>query len=312
MAIKNISGTDTLETFRTQFNDLALNDFGDIANLSGAIVATDLVAAMNETISIATSTAGFAIEDSSSTRQLIGGGDTFRILGSANEIDAVVSATDTLTIGLPNDVTIANDLTVTNSIGVGTLTISSNDITDSTGTIQFADDNLETTGTITGTGFTATGGTSTFGTIQIVGNQLQSTDSTRVVVNDTLRATGVETATALLQLDEVSGFPRIRSTRGDGIIVISGSPSITGSITFEGSVADNNETTLAVENPTADRTITLPNNDGTVITTGSIDAITETMIANDAIGSAELKNVQTLVIYNSAGVAVKTIYGAGS
>ena len=233
-------------------------------------------------------------------------------LGSANEIDAVVSATDTLTIGLPNDVTIANDLTVTNSIGVGTLTISSNDITDSTGTIQFADDNLETTGTITGTGFTATGGTSTFGTIQIVGNQLQSTDSTRVVVNDTLRATGVETATALLQLDEVSGFPRIRSTRGDGIIVISGSPSITGSITFEGSVADNNETTLAVENPTADRTITLPNNDGTVITTGSIDAITETMIANDAIGSAELKNVQTLVIYNSAGVAVKTIYGAGS
>ena len=312
MAVKNIAVTDSLETFRTTFNEMAAQDFGDIALLSGSISATNLVAAMNETISIATSTAGFAIEDSSSTRQLIGGGDTFRIFGSANEIDAVVSATDTLTIGLPNDVTIANDLTVTNSIGVGTLTISSNDITDSTGTIQFADDNLETTGTITGTGFTATGGTSTFGTIQIVGNQLQSTDSTRVVVNDTLRATGVETATALLQLDEVSGFPRIRSTRGDGIIVISGSPSITGSITFEGSVADNNETTLAVENPTADRTITLPNNDGTVITTGSIDAITETMIANDAIGSAELKNVQTLVIYNSAGVAVKTIYGAGS
>jgi len=312
MAVKNIAVTDSLETFRTTFNEMAAQDFGDIALLSGSISATNLVAAMNETISIATSTAGFAIEDSSSTRQLIGGGDTFRIFGSANEIDAVVSATDTLTIGLPNDVTIANDLTVTNSIGVGTLTISSNDITDSTGTIQFADDNLETTGTITGTGFTATGGTSTFGTIQIVGNQLQSTDSTRVVVNDTLRATGVETATALLQLDEVSGFPRIRSTRGDGIIVISGSPSITGSITFEGSVADNNETTLAVENPTADRTITLPDNTGTVITTGSIDAITETMIANDAIGSAELKNVQTLVIYNSAGVAVKTIYGAGS
>ena len=312
MAVKNIAVTDSLETFRTTFNEMAAQDFGDIALLSGSISATNLVAAMNETISIATSTAGFAIEDSSSTRQLIGGGDTFRILGSANEIDAVVSATDTLTIGLPNNVTIANDLTVTNSIGVGTLTISSNDITDSTGTIQFADDNLETTGTITGTGFTATGGTSTFGTIQIVGNQLQSTDSTRVVVNDTLRATGVETATALLQLDEVSGYPRIRSTRGDGIIVISGSPSITGSITFEGSVADDNETTLAVENPTADRTITLPDNTGTVITTGSIDAITETMIANDAIGSAELKNVQTLVIYNSAGVAVKTIYGAGS
>ena len=29
MAVKNIAGTDTLETFRTTFNDLALNDFGD-------------------------------------------------------------------------------------------------------------------------------------------------------------------------------------------------------------------------------------------------------------------------------------------
>ena len=53
MAVKNIAVTDTLETFRTTFNDLAANDFGDIANLSGAISATDLVGAMNETISIA-------------------------------------------------------------------------------------------------------------------------------------------------------------------------------------------------------------------------------------------------------------------
>ena len=33
MAVKNIAVTDTLETFRTTFNDLAANDFGDIANL---------------------------------------------------------------------------------------------------------------------------------------------------------------------------------------------------------------------------------------------------------------------------------------
>ena len=195
MAVKVINQTDTLETFRTTFNDLAANDFGDKANLSSDISATNLIDAMNETISIATSTAGWTIEDSSSSRQIIGGGNVLRVLGSANEIDAVVSATDTLTLGLPNDVTIANDLTVTNSIGVGTITISNNDITDSTGTIQFADDNLETTGTITGSGFTATGGTSTFGTVQISGNEIRSTDSTRVVVNDTLRATSLETST---------------------------------------------------------------------------------------------------------------------
>jgi len=38
----------------------------------------------------------------------------------------------------------------------------------------------------------------------------------------------------------------------------------TGSLTFEGSSADANETTLAVTNPTSDRTITLPDATGTV------------------------------------------------
>ena len=38
----------------------------------------------------------------------------------------------------------------------------------------------------------------------------------------------------------------------------------TGSLVFEGSTADGNETTLAVTDPTTDRTITLPNATGTV------------------------------------------------
>jgi hypothetical protein len=71
MAVKNIAVTDSLETFRTTFNDMALNDMGDIANLSAAISSTNLVGAMNETISIATSTAGFRIEDASSSQYLV-------------------------------------------------------------------------------------------------------------------------------------------------------------------------------------------------------------------------------------------------
>ena len=42
MAVKNIAITDTLETFRTTFNDMAANDFGDIALLSGSISSTNL------------------------------------------------------------------------------------------------------------------------------------------------------------------------------------------------------------------------------------------------------------------------------
>ena len=56
-----------------------------------------------------------------------------------------------------------------------------------------------------------------------------------------------------------------------------------GSLTFEGATADGFETTLAVVDPTADRTITLPNVTGTVVTTGDTGTITSTMIANSTI-----------------------------
>ena len=43
-------------------------------------------------------------------------------------------------------------------------------------------------------------------------------------------------------------------------------------ITFEGATDDDNETTLTATDPTADRTITLPDVTGTVVTTGNADA----------------------------------------
>lgn len=42
------------------------------------------------------------------------------------------------------------------------------------------------------------------------------------------------------------------------------------------------------------------------------NSITQAKLADDAVGSAELKDVVSLVIKNSAGTALKTIYGAGS
>jgi hypothetical protein len=51
-------------------------------------------------------------------------------------------------------------------------------------------------------------------------------------------------------------------------------PAFGTSITFEGATADSYETILQVTDPTADRTITLPNATGTVITTGNLSDIT--------------------------------------
>jgi hypothetical protein len=67
------------------------------------------------------------------------------------------------------------------------------------------------------------------------------------------------------------------------------SPVVTGltlndsSIVFEGSSADDHETTLTVTDPTADRTITIPNITGTLITTGDTATVTNTMLANSSI-----------------------------
>ena len=314
MAVKNIAVTDTLETFRTEFNDLAANDFGDIALLSGSISATNLVEAMNETLSVATSTAGWTIEDSTSTRQIIGGGNVLRVFGTSNEIEAVVSATDTLTIGLPNAVSITTSVTAP-TVSTGNMSLTNGSITDSSGQISFGNENLVTTGTInggaiTGTSITGSGATHTLGTIEISGNTIRSTDSANIIINDALTVnnpliSGVTTInpTGTSNITSSTGF----TIFGSSIVLAQGKL-----IAFEGATNNDFETSLLVTDPTADRNITLPDNTGTVITTGSTDAVSETMMANDAIGQNELKSVVSLIIYNSSGTVLKTIYGAGA
>jgi len=75
-----------------------------------------------------------------------------------------------------------------------------------------------------------------------------------------------------------------------------------GTIIFEGSSNDAFETTLTVANPTADRTITIPNVTGTVITTGDSGTVTAAMLASST----------SLQILSSTGTVLKTIFGAGA
>tara|TARA_X000000368_G_scaffold21612_2_gene16810 strand:- start:3269 stop:4819 length:1551 start_codon:yes stop_codon:yes gene_type:complete len=59
-------------------------------------------------------------------------------------------------------------------------------------------------------------------------------------------------------------------------------------VIFEGATDDANETTLNVVDPTADRTINLPNVSGTLVTTGDTDTISTGMIAD-----TQLKDLAT-------------------
>ena len=74
----------------------------------------------------------------------------------------------------------------------------------------------------------------------------------------------------------------------DDYIKRDGSQTIKANLVFEGSTDDNNETTLAITNPTADRTITLPDTTGTVVTTGDTGTVSSTMITDGTIVDADI------------------------
>jgi hypothetical protein len=279
MAARTISATDTLETLRTQFNALSSTDFGDISTLDSGLSATSVVGAVNEIFGITLAAAGFTITDGS-TSQGIGSGETLTVTGTSNQISAVVSATDTLTLSLPAAVQI------TTSVKAGTLTIAGGSITDTSGAIDFGNETLSTSGNISA------------GTV----------NNSTVPSSDTLvgRAT-TDTLTNKTLTQPTISQPSISAPTITSDMTIR--PSVT--LIFEGATDDAFETTLTVADPTADRTITLPNVSGTVITTGDTDTVTGTMI-NNTITSANFASAQTLLIKNSSGSTVKTMYSPGS
>jgi hypothetical protein len=81
------------------------------------------------------------------------------------------------------------------------------------------------------------------------------------------------------------------------------SPVVDGNgVVFEGTTANEFETTLTVIDPTQDRTITLPNVTGTVITTGDTGSVTSGVLASNSVTNAKLADdaVDTAEIKDAA------------
>jgi len=68
-----------------------------------------------------------------------------------------------------------------------------------------------------------------------------------------------------------------------------------GSLSFEGSTSNAFETTVAVVDPTADRTITLPNETGTVIVSGNASIVNADINASAAISGSKIVAATTSV-----------------
>ncbi len=108
----------------------------------------------------------------------------------------------------------------------------------------------------------------------------------------------------------------ISDETGSGALVFGTSPVISGltlsdsSIIFEGSSADEYETTLTVTDPTADRTITLPDSTGTVALTSGV--INNTLLTNtgDIVYASSANTPARLAIGGTAG-QVLTVSAGG-
>jgi hypothetical protein len=128
-------------------------------------------------------------------------------------------------------------------------------------------------------------------TIGLTGNTLTGTTAqfnTALSDNDFATLAGTETLT-----NKTLTSPTINSATATGLYISD------AGITFEGTTANDFETILNGGEPTADRTITLPDASGTAITTGNLSAITST-------GTLSSLSVTGNVVYH---IGIETYFG---
>ena len=276
MAARQITATQTLEDFRTEFNALSANDFGDIATLDSNLTATTVIGAVNELYAAIAGALSFTISDSSNTQTLVNG-NTILFQGTSNQLTATVSATDTVTYALTDDVTIAGEFTAsgTGAHTLGELSFTGSTIASSGSTITMSDDvTMPSAKTLTVDKISSNTTFVDFGSKNVsTDGFFYTTATTGGVIFEGSTADDFETNLRVVDptADRTITFPDVTGT-----VVTTGD---TGSIT------------------------------GTMIAN---DTIAEANMADDAIGQDQLKSVVSLQILNSSGVVVKTMFGAGA
>ena len=112
----------------------------------------------------------------------------------------------------------------------------------------------------------------------------------------------------LIEFAVVSGGSQeiVARIKNDGLFLNAGNL-----ITFEGTTADAHETTLTVTDPTADRTITLPNASGTVALTSDISSSDVVDDTSPQLGGNLDVNGQTITSASNGNIAI-TPNGSGS
>ena len=121
---------------------------------------------------------------------------------------------------------------------------------------------------------------------------------------DTLRTTYNSTAVDVGDIASVTGASGVIGAATDIVEAITlmntevtgiktGATTFASQIVFEGSTDDAYETTLAVTDPTADRTITFPDASGTVVTTTSTQTLTNKTLTSPTINAGTFSGTFT-------------------
>ena len=124
MADRSVAASNTFEDFRVEFNELA-TDVGDIASITGAsgiiASASDIVEAVT-LLNTAVNVSDLDAAGDSGTFAVDLDTQSLTIAGTTNEIETVASG-QTLTIGLPNNVSISGNATIGGNITNGSVNL---------------------------------------------------------------------------------------------------------------------------------------------------------------------------------------------
>jgi uncharacterized protein YjlB len=224
------SSTDTL-TINLDNTSVTAGSYGSSNSIPTFTVDAQGRLTAAGSASISTS---FTLDADSGSDLTISGGDTLTIVGGTG-LTSVASATDTLTINLDNTAVTAGSYGSASSVATFT---------------------VDAQGRLTSAGSTTIDialGTNTSGSYVT-----SLTEGTGVTITNN-SGEGSTPTIAIGQSVATSASPTFAGLTIDG-----------SNLVFEGSTANDYETTLTVTDPTADRTLTLPNATGTVALTSDL------------------------------------------